>query len=106
MIYDGDCAFCRRWVDRLRHVTGEQIRYESYQKALSDFPQLSETQCQSAVQLVLPDGAVMSGAYATFKALALGGKFRFFLWCYEYVPFFRLISESVYRFIASHRRFF
>lgn len=104
MLYDGDCGFCRRLIKRWQHVTGEYIRYEPYQKALSDFPQLTEAQCRTAVQLILPDGSVFSGARAMFKALALSGKLPFFLWAYGHIPFFGRVSETLYQYVAGHRR--
>ncbi|MBI4367806.1 MAG: DUF393 domain-containing protein [Candidatus Omnitrophica bacterium] len=105
MLYDGDCSFCQRWIDRWRKMTGDRIAYEPYQKALSRFPQLTQAQCQTAVQLIAPDGSVFSAAHAVLKALALSGKAGFFLWCYEQVPFFNRISEWAYQVVSGHRTF-
>src|SRR3989338_6215107 len=100
MLYDGDCGFCRWLIERWQHVTKKYIRYEPYQRIISDFPQLTEEQCRTAVQLILPDDSVFSGAHAMFKALALSGKAAYFLWAYDHIPFFGRISEMVYQYVA------
>lgn len=105
MLFDGDCAFCRRWVERWRPLTGDKVRYVPYQLELAAYPQLSEKQCEEAVQLVTDDGAVYSGARAVFKALALGGR-PAWLAVYERVPLAGAFFELCYRFVAGHRSFF
>ncbi|MBI4352034.1 MAG: DUF393 domain-containing protein [Elusimicrobia bacterium] len=106
MLYDGDCAFCRGWVEKWRGATGGAVRYEPYQLAGRDYPQVTAAQCAEAVQLILPGGAVFSGAYAVFKALALGGKRSWPLWFYEKAPLFGPAAEWFYRLVARHRTFF
>ena len=32
LIWDGDCDFCRKWVDRWRHVTRDRVDYAPYQE--------------------------------------------------------------------------
>jgi len=103
MLYDGDCGFCRSWIERWSKMTGAHVAYEEYQKALARYPGLSEERCSQAVQLVMPDGSVFSGAHAVFKALAVSGRLAFLLWGYEKMPLFGNISERIYGFIA-HRR--
>lgn len=106
LLFDGDCRFCRRWIRKWEDMTRESISYRPYQEALSSFPQVSEKDCKSAVQLILPDQKVYSGAHAVFKALALGGRLRWLLWMYEHVKIFARISESIYSLVAHHRTFF
>lgn len=106
MLYDGDCGFCTRWIERWRKLTGEVITYEPYQKALKDFPQLTETECRRAVQLVCADGALYSGAHAVFQVLAAAGKYQFLLWAYQHIPFCKKFTEIVYQWIAHRRGFF
>jgi predicted DCC family thiol-disulfide oxidoreductase YuxK len=106
MLYDGDCAFCQRWIEKWRRMTGERVRYEPYQKALAEHPQVTEKQCRDAVQLILPEGAVYSGAHAVLKALALGGRCGGFLRSYEKFPWLGRIFEGGYQLVASHRSLF
>jgi len=106
MLFDGDCGFCRMWIRRWSRATGKHIRCESYQKMLREFPEINEMQCRRAVQLILADRSVYSGAYAVFKALALAGRFVWLLKLYENVWLFRLLSDGFYRLVAGHRAFF
>ena len=106
MLYDGDCAFCSRWIRNWQGVTGEKICYRPYQKALADYPQVKESECQKSVQLIFPDGTVVSGAHAVFQALEHSGKSGWLLWSYQHLPFFAALSECFYRSIARHRTFF
>lgn len=106
MLYDGECAFCRGWVARWRSVTGAGVRYAPYQEEGWHYPQVTERQCEEAVQLLLPDGAVFSGAHAVFKALAFSGKYAWLLRSYEKVPLFGPAAEFCYQVVAHHRVFF
>ena len=31
LVYDGECGFCRRWIERWRVVTGDRVVYLPYQ---------------------------------------------------------------------------
>ena len=66
-IFDGDCGICRTWVDYWRQLTGDQVAYGPYQEAAADFPLIPATDFQHAVQLIEPDGRILSGAAATFR---------------------------------------
>jgi predicted DCC family thiol-disulfide oxidoreductase YuxK len=103
LLYDGDCGFCLHWVNRWRKITEGKIRFAPYQEELQYYPQISEKDCQEAVQLVLPDGAVFSGAHAVFKALSIARKYRWLHWFYDYMPFWGRISEFLYQWVAHHR---
>jgi len=104
MLYDGDCAFCLHWVLRWEKKIGQDVDFAPYQKALKAFPQISEEACREAVQLILPDGSVISGAHAIFKAMSLaGGSSRLLHWLYHYMPLFGRLSEIGYQWVAHHR---
>lgn len=102
LLYDGDCSFCQTWISRWQDQVGEQVRFRPYQQAQEEFPQVSEADCQQAVQLIAPDGSVTSGAGAVFSVLARGGSSGW-QWAYEKIPGFKALSESLYRLIAGHR---
>jgi predicted DCC family thiol-disulfide oxidoreductase YuxK len=103
MLYDGDCGFCQRWIKRWQKITGDTVLYFPYQKRLKDFPQITAEQCRKAVQLILQDGQVYSGAHAVFVAMALAKKYTWLLWLYEHIPFLDRIFEIIYQLIAEHR---
>jgi predicted DCC family thiol-disulfide oxidoreductase YuxK len=106
MLFDGDCGFCRRWVGKWRRVTGERVRYLPCQEAAPQFPQVTAKQCAEAVRLILPEGTVLGGAHAVFKALELGGRFGFLLRMYERVPLCGTLAEWAYRIVARNRKIF
>lgn len=106
MLYDGDCGFCAQWVSRWRKTTGVRIRYEPYQRALKDFPIVSEAQCRQAVQLIMPDGQVFSGARAVLEALAGVGHYRFLRTLYLRSSLFARAAEAVYQWVAHRRAWF
>jgi predicted DCC family thiol-disulfide oxidoreductase YuxK len=103
MVYDGDCGFCRRSIRRWRRLTGGTVDYVPYQEIAERFPSIPRRAFQHAVQLVEPDGRVSGGAEAVLRALALAGRSRWLLAAYRSVPGFRPVSETVYRWVASHR---
>lgn len=105
MLYDGDCGFCRQWIDRWQKMTVESLRYEPYQKVIEYYPQVTQDQCRRAVQLIMPDGVVFSGAHAVFKSFSIVNKYRLLLWLYEHVCCFASLSEWSYQLIARHRSF-
>jgi len=103
IIYDGDCALCKASVEWGRRVTRGRVAFAPYQEAAGSFPQIPVEEFRRAVQLVLPDGEVASGAHAVFRALALGGAMRWLYWMYRHAPGFARLTEAVYRWVARHR---
>ena len=106
MLYDGDCGFCVRWIERWKKKTQAAVEYQPYQKILDQYPQVTKEECEVAVQLIMSDGSIHSGAHAVFHAFDLVAKYRWVLWLYEHVPFFAGIAEGVYQLVAHHRSFF
>lgn len=95
LIYDGNCGFCRIWIDYWRQLTGKRVEYLRSQDVGNRFPQIPQEAYSKSVQLVQPDGAVTSGAEAVFSTLGLLALYRWIS-----VP-----SEALYRWIAAHRDF-
>ena len=106
LIYDGDCVFCRRWIERWRVITGERVEYASYQEAASRFPHIPEVEFKSAVQFVDPGGKTYRAAEAVFRSLATAPAYQWLLWIYSHIPGMRALTETFYRFVAHHRVFF
>lgn len=103
MIYDGDCEFCRRWIVRWAKITGDLVGYQPYQDGLKEFPELSEGDCERAVQLVDVDGRVYSGAEAVLKTLTYGRYWGWLYWLYQKSGLFARMVEGLYRWVARHR---
>ena len=93
LVYDGDCDFCRLWVERWRARTGERVAYEPFQKAAKRFPERPLERFQRSVQYLDARGTWYEGAQAVFRLTGLG-------WLYRLVG---APSEIVYRWIADHR---
>ena len=102
LVYDGDCDFCKYWIFRWKHVTKDRIDYAPYQEVAANFPDISVSDFQSSVKLILETGQVYSGVEAILRALDNST----FLWCYNKLPGFSHLTEAIYRFIAKHRQHF
>jgi Uncharacterized protein conserved in bacteria len=106
LIFDGDCGFCRIWVEYGKQVTGEQVAYAPFQEVAGQFPNVPADRFAAAVHLALPDGEMLSGAQAVFRLLSFAPGRAWPLEMYHQLPGFAGLSEWAYRFIASHRPFF
>ncbi|MBI3764969.1 MAG: DUF393 domain-containing protein, partial [Ignavibacteriales bacterium] len=103
LIYDGDCSFCRIWIDRWKQITGDHVEYAPYQKAADRFPQIPKENFAKSVQFIEDDGKVLSGAHAVLRTLSSTPGKRWILWVYESIPGVASVCEWTYRFIAQHR---
>jgi predicted DCC family thiol-disulfide oxidoreductase YuxK len=102
LLYDGDCGFCRRQVERLRTRVGDAVAFQPFQSA-TDRAGIPESNLSRAVHLIDADGRVSSGAEAVFRTLAAGKRNSLWLWMYRRVPGFAPIAELGYRWVARHR---
>ena len=101
-IFDGDCGFCRQWVERWRARTGPRVDYAPSQEVAERFPEIPPEAFARAFQLVLPDGRVLEGAAAVLATLELapgGGA----LSALARIPVLGALLELAYRLVASHR---
>jgi len=103
VIFDGDCSFCKAWIEYWRQLSADRVVYVPYQALGDSFPDIPREQCKAAVQLVLPDGQLLAGAHAVFQLLALVPGKASLLWLYKNAPGFAPISNAGYRLIARHR---
>ena len=102
VVFDGDCGFCRFWIERWRSISGDRLDYEPYQEAAARFPEIAVDEFRRAVQLVLPDGRIFAGAAAVVRALAeIPGRGH---WLSIYrIPGVSAVVDVAYRLIADHR---
>ena len=103
LVYDGDCTFCRRWVERRGAAAKRHFDIESSQTAAARFPELAPADFEQSVQLIDIDGRVFSGAEAVLRVRALAMSRGWLLSAYAYVPGFAPIAEAIYRAVARHR---
>jgi len=102
LIYDGECAFCLYWVNYWQKLTRDIVRYQPYQIAAQDFPQIPLERFRGSIWLVENDGRVSGGAQASFRVLYHGGK-PAWLWVYKHIPRFASLAERLYDFVAARR---
>jgi len=106
LIFDGRCGFCRIWIEYWKELTGASVEYAPSQEVGGNYPQIPPERFGQSVQLVLPEGEVISGARAVFETLTYARGLAWLLWIYNHVPGFASVSEAAYRLIAAHRSFF
>lgn len=104
LVYDGDCSFCKFWIERWKQTTGEKIRYEPYQQIISNIEGVTEEQAEKSVWLI-SDDKELSAAEAVVTAYSIAGNKKW-LWMYNNIPLADKIFEFFYRLIANHRPFF
>src|SRR5687767_7266003 len=105
LLWDGDCGFCRRWVERWKGLSQGQVDSEPYQLRGHEFKEIDPQQFKKSVVLVYPDGRHVVAAQAAFEALQ-GTKFAFLSKIYTKYSIFSSISEKIYSIIAKNRVFF
>src|SRR5208282_2049579 len=106
LVYDGDCSFCRLWIDRWRSLTGDRVRYAPFQEVAGQFPEIPRDAFVRAVQLILPSGRVVSAARAVLRTLAVVPGLAWMFWLYRFFPGVAVVAEFFYRLVARHRNFF
>ncbi|MBA3272694.1 MAG: lipase maturation factor family protein [Chthoniobacterales bacterium] len=104
MIFDGDCHFCRRWIERWREITVDRVEYASSQEVGQRFPEIAQSEFANAVQLVEPNGEVFRGAAAVFRSLGKASGRRWMAAAYDRLPGVATVAEAAYAVIARNRQ--
>jgi predicted DCC family thiol-disulfide oxidoreductase YuxK len=103
VVFDGDCNFCRRWVERWREMTRGAVDYAPFQEAATRFPEIPREDFAQALHFIDKDGAVYRGAEAVFRSLGRARGGRALVSGYDHLPGFAPITEAAYRAIAHNR---
>lgn len=105
MVYDGDCRFCTRWIERWKTITGDRVEYRRSQDG--PFDGVPAEACEHSVQFLGTDGSRTERARAVFDALATARLFgRLLAWAHRRVPGFGAAADAVYDGIARNRNAF
>src|SRR5437868_13482292 len=99
LLWDGDCRFCRLWVERWRVITGGRIDDAAFQQAASRFPEIPRQEFDHAIVYVDQEGKVFSAARAIFPSIRRP-VYAALNWSYNHVPPFAPVWEWFYRFIT------
>jgi predicted DCC family thiol-disulfide oxidoreductase YuxK len=106
LIYDGDCAVCRAsalWLMRLALASGRlEILPGRSDARRARFPAITEESTMQAMQLVLPDGRVVSGADAVPEILKAIRGLGWLAAAFS-VPGARPLARRVYAWVAKNR---
>jgi lipase maturation factor 1 len=105
LIWDGECHFCRLWIERWRSVTGDEVEYAPSQEVARRFPEIQQEQFQHSVVYIDKTGAVFVAAAAVYRSLHSRRSKKWLWWSYQNVPGFAAVSELAYRVIAANRPF-
>src|SRR6266403_2378429 len=105
LIWDGECHFCKRWIERWREITAGEVDYATYQEAANRFPEIPPEDFKRSIVFIEPNGQTFFAAQAVYRSLACRSSRRYLAWSYDHVPGFAAISELTYKFIARHRKF-
>ena len=105
LIWDGECHFCRRWIERWRVITGAEVDYATYQEMQARFSEIPREQFQRSVVYIDRNGEVFVAAAAVYRSLRCSRSKKWLWWSYQNVPGFAAVSELAYRVIAANRPF-
>jgi predicted DCC family thiol-disulfide oxidoreductase YuxK len=105
IIWDGECHFCLRWIERWREITRDAVDYTTSQESAERFPEIPREQFERWVIYIETDGSVFFGAEAIFRSLRCRSSKKWLALSYDHVPGFAAVSESLYKITASNRRF-
>jgi lipase maturation factor 1 len=104
VVFDGDCRFCRRWIERWRELTGGAVDYAPFQEVADRFPEIAPENFAEALHFIDRDGTVYRGAEAVFRSLGSVRGGRGLIWCYQHLPGFAPVTEMAYGAIARNRQ--
>ena len=106
LIYDAECSMCRAsalWLMRRALSSGRLEILPCRSRVRRErFPRITEDTCTTAMQLVLPDGRVLSGADAVPELLR---RIRGWGWVAGVfaLPGIRPIARRIYAWVARNR---
>jgi predicted DCC family thiol-disulfide oxidoreductase YuxK len=105
LIFDGDCAFCRRAVSFLaKWDKYGRLRFVPFQDAegLARLPLIPRADLEKAMHLVTSDGSVYPGAAAVPVMLRVLRFGRLLSWVFR-IPGVPRLAGGIYRIIARNR---
>lgn len=106
LVYDGQCSFCRRSVDRIarRDHSGTFEFVARQTEGLTErFPKLAEGDFNTGMRLITPDDAIHVGADAAYQIARRLRYWRRIAWLYH-VPGIHWVTRAVYAWIAANRQ--
>jgi predicted DCC family thiol-disulfide oxidoreductase YuxK len=105
VLYDGNCAFCRRWIERLRRWDRNDsldTLPAAERHELAGLPPIDDASLDRAMHLVTPDGRVHAGGRAVAEVaryLPMGRLVHRIL----HLPGISGLLDAGYRAVAARR---
>jgi predicted DCC family thiol-disulfide oxidoreductase YuxK len=103
LIWDGECHFCRTWVERWRVVTRGASDDATFQEVADRFPEIRREQFQRSLVYIDNSGQVFFAAEAVYRSLGLRRSRKWLAWSYEHIPGFGPTSELLYTIVSRNR---
>ena len=105
LIYDGDCPVCQKtvaWIrENMREDSFEMVPCQS-EEARKRFPAVEQAVCMQAMQLILPDGEVLSGEKALPEIVKRLKKYSPIAALFD-LPGSEILARSFYQWFADNR---
>jgi predicted DCC family thiol-disulfide oxidoreductase YuxK len=105
LIYDGECPVCRKtiaWIrDNMRENSFEMLPCQT-EETRQRFPSIEKAVCMQAMQLILPDGRVLSGELALPEILKRLKRYSAAAALFD-LPGSAALSRAFYRWFADNR---
>lgn len=105
VVFDGDCAFCRKQVARLQRRDRDGV-FEYLPKQTPGleerFPQLANMDFEKGLRFVGRDGRIAVGADGVYEIARRLSVYRWFAWLYR-VPLLHSLFRGIYAWIARNR---
>src|SRR5438094_8515916 len=92
MIWDGECHFCKRWIERWREITRGKVDYATYQDAAHRFPEMPVEQFKRAVALIEPGGEAVFAADPVHRSLRCRSSRNWLARSYDHIRDFAAVS--------------
>jgi len=105
VLYDGNCGFCRFWVERWNAIVRGSVDFEPLQQEGARYPGIPREQMEREMQLVDADGTVLGGADAVLR-MWRGTRWGWLETLAKKVPPLLGALRAGYRFVAGHRTLF
>src|SRR5438034_4863878 len=86
LIWDGECHFCKLWIERWREITAGKVDYAIYQEVADRFPEIPRDEFRRAMAFIEPDGEAFLAAEAVYRSLGYRSSRKWLAWSYDHVP--------------------
>lgn len=106
VVYDGECPFCLRQVEKMKRRDPDRVFEYVPRKAEGlerRFPRLAEGDFNTGMRLVHTDGSISVGADAVYQIARRLRGWKNLAWLYR-VPLLHLFFRRAYAWVAKNRQ--